>query len=61
MKKSWDTYEKQYDELNGEGSYSELHRLPLVYGDEYDSETDTDIDNDNDSECYIFNENDYDD
>ena len=39
MKKNWDRYEKEYDELNGEGAYDERFRLPPVYGPEYDTES----------------------
>lgn len=39
MKKNWERYEREYDELYGEGAYSERFRLPPVYGPEYDTES----------------------
>ena len=44
MKKSWDRYEKEYDELHGEGAYTERFRLPPVYGPEYDTESEEEHD-----------------
>jgi len=49
MKKCWDRYEREYDEVNGEGAYEERFRLPPVYTEEYDTdsnEEETDDDND---------------
>jgi hypothetical protein len=39
MKKNWERYEREYDELHGEGAYAERFRLPPVYGPEYDTES----------------------
>lgn len=32
----WDKYKKDYDDINGDGSYDGLYYLPPVYGPEYD-------------------------
>jgi len=53
MKKNWDRYEREYDELHGEGTYSERFILPPVYGPEYDTETEID-------DCYYDDSSDYD-
>jgi hypothetical protein len=45
MKECWDRYEREYDDLHGEGAYAEKFRLPLVYGIDYDtSSNDTESD-----------------
>jgi len=36
MKKNWERYEREYDEIHGEGAYEAKFRLPPVYGPEYD-------------------------
>jgi hypothetical protein len=43
MKKNWERYEKDYDELHEEGAYAERFRLSPVYGPEYDTESEDDI------------------
>lgn len=40
MRKIWDRYENEYNEIHGEGAYEEKFRLAPVYGPEYDSESD---------------------
>lgn len=39
MKKSWDKYKLEYDDLHGEGAYVERFCSSPVYGSEYDSES----------------------
>jgi len=51
MKERWDKYEKEYDEINGEGAYAEKFRSSPVYGPEYDTESD---DEDEIGEQYIY-------
>ena len=46
MKKCWDRYEREYDEVNGEGAYEERYRLPAVYTEEYDTSSEYETDND---------------
>lgn len=46
MKKNWERYEHEYDEINGEGAYAERFRLPPVYGPEYDTDTEDDTEED---------------
>jgi len=39
MRKNWDRYENEYNEIHGEGAYEERFRLSPVYGPEYDTES----------------------
>jgi hypothetical protein len=52
MNKCWDRFEREYDEINGDGAYENRYRLPAVYTEEYEtsSEYDTsgEYDTDND-------------
>jgi hypothetical protein len=58
MKKKWDKYENDYDNIHGEGFYANKFRLPYVYDQEY--ETASDEQNDNSDEYHSNNEyNDY--
>jgi hypothetical protein len=56
LQTNYESYEKEYDSINGEGSYDNNFRLSPVYGSEYDSnsegedEDDNNNDNDNDDE-----------
>lgn len=44
MTNNWQHYQRDYDEINGEGEYDERFILPPVYGPEYDTESDIDTD-----------------
>lgn len=48
MKNNWQHYEREYDEINGEGSYDEKFILQPVYESEYETESETDTDTEND-------------
>jgi len=52
LQTNYEIYEKEYDSINGEGSYDKNFRLSPVYGSEYDSnsESEENIDEDNDDE-----------
>lgn len=50
MKKNWQRYEQEYDDIHGEGAYAERFRLPPVYGPEYDTESEVDTEEEED-EC----------
>ena len=40
MKKNWERYEQEYDEIHGDGSYIERFILPPIYKHTYDTDTD---------------------
>ena len=42
MSHNWKRYEKEYDSLHGEGSYSERFRLPNVYDSDDDEDENSD-------------------
>ena len=44
MKKNWDHYQRDYDEINGVGAYDENFILTPVYGTDCDTESETDSD-----------------
>ena len=52
LQTNYEIYEKEYDSINGEGSYDTNFRLSPVYGSEYDSnsnsENEENIDENND-------------
>jgi hypothetical protein len=50
MKKCWDRYEREYDEVNGEGAYEERFRLPPVYTEEYDTDSNEEETDDDDND-----------
>jgi hypothetical protein len=50
MKKNWDRYEREYNEIHGEGAYDERFRLPPVYGPDYDTESETETEDDDDDD-----------
>lgn len=58
LQNNYEIYEKEYDSINGEGSYDKKFRLSPVYGSEYDSnseseENNDEYDNDNEYEYEI--------
>ena len=52
LQTNYELYEKEYDSINGEGSYDKNFRLSPVYGSEYDSnsESENNDEHDNDDE-----------
>lgn len=54
LRRNYEEYEKNYDSINGEGSYIERFRLSPVYGSEYDTEIDDYSDDNNDNNDYDY-------
>ena len=53
LQNNYEIYEKEYDSINGEGSYDKKFRLSPVYGSEYDSNSESEennVEHDNDDE-----------
>ena len=50
---NWETYEYNYDFMNGEGSYNETFRMQPIYGTEYDTENDS-YEEDNNDDNYDY-------
>ena len=46
LQTNYEIYEKEYDSINGEGSYDKKFRLSPVYGSEYDSNSESEENND---------------
>ena len=46
LQTNYEIYEKEYDSINGEGSYDNKFRLSPVYGSEYDSNSEIEENND---------------
>ena len=46
LQTNYEIYEKEYDSINGEGSYDKNFRLSPVYGSEYDSNSESEENND---------------
>ena len=46
LQTNYEIYEKEYDSINGEGSYDKKFRLSPVYGSEYDSNSEIEENND---------------
>lgn len=55
LQTNYELYEKEYDSINGEGSYDYNFRLSPVYGSEYDSNSESeDYDKDGDDYDYEY-------
>ena len=50
LQTNYEIYEKEYDSINGEGSYDTNFRLSPVYGSEYDSNSEIEENNDEDND-----------
>lgn len=53
LQKKYELYEKEYDSINGEGSYDYNFRLSPIYGSEYDSNSESE-EYDEDSDDYDY-------
>jgi len=53
LQKKYELYEKEYDSINGEGSYDYNFRLSPIYGSEYDSNSESE-EYDEDSDDYEY-------
>ena len=54
LQTNYELYEKEYDSINGEGSYDNKFRLSPVYGYEYDSNSNSESEEYNEEDDYEY-------